>query len=133
MSELVEISGQQYRIGRLDAKRQFHVARRLAPLLAGLGGALKGEAKGFAEMVSPIAEALAKMSDEDTDYVLDTCLLVVQRQSGQGWQSVMVKNGGLLFQDIDLPAMLQLTVAVIQQNLGSFFPGGPSSALTAAA
>ncbi|SAL25717.1 phage tail assembly chaperone [Caballeronia telluris] len=133
MSELVEISGQQYRIGRLDAKRQFHVARRLAPLLAGLGGALKGEAKGFAEMVSPIAEALAKMSDEDTDYVLDTCLLVVQRQSGQGWQSVMVKNGGLLFQDIDLPAMLQLTVAVIQQNLGSFFPAGPSPASTAAA
>lgn len=132
MSGIVEINGQSYRIGRLDAKKQFHVARRLAPLLAGLGGALKGEAKGFAEMVAPIAEALAKMSDEDTDYVIDTCLAVVARQQGEGFQSVMVKGGGLIFQDIDLPAMLQITVAVIQQNLGSFFPGGPS-ALNAAA
>jgi hypothetical protein len=132
MSGIVEINGQSYRIGRLDAKKQFHVARRLAPLLAGLGGALKPEAKGFAELVSPIAEALAKMSDEDTDYVLDTCLMVVQRQQGEGWQNVMVKGGGLMFQDIDLPTMLRLAVAVIQQNLGSFFPGGPST-LTAAA
>ena len=132
MSGIVEINGQSYRIGRLDAKKQFHVARRLAPLLAGLGGALKGEAKGFAEMVSPIAEALAKMSDEDSDYVIDTCLAVVARQQGSDWAGVMARNGGLMFQDIDLPAMLRLAVAVIQHNLGSFFPGGPST-LTAAA
>ncbi|VXB25187.1 putative bacteriophage protein [Burkholderia sp. 8Y] len=132
MSGIVDINGQSYRIGRLDAKKQFHVARRLAPLLAGLGGALKGKAQGFAELVSPIADALAKMSDEDTDYVLDTCLSVVARQQGDGWQNVMVKGGGLVFQDIDLPAMLQLTVAVVQQNLGSFFPGGPSTSTAAA-
>lgn len=126
MSDMIEVGGQQYRIGRLDAKKQFHVARRLAPLLAGLGGALQGESKGFTQLVTPIAEALSKMSDEDTDYVIDTCLAVVQRQSNNQWASVMVRNGGLMFQDIDMAQMLQLTVAVVQGNLGNFFPAGSS-------
>lgn len=133
MSDLTEVGGQQYRIGRLDAKKQFHVARRLAPLLAGLGGALQGESKGFAELVAPIAYALSKMSDEDTDYVIDTCLAVIQRQSNNQWASVMVRNGGLMFQDIDMAQMLQLTVAVIQGNLGNFFPAGSSPTSQAAA
>ncbi|WGS52672.1 hypothetical protein LFL96_31295 [Paraburkholderia sp. D15] len=127
MSGIVEINGTSYRIGRLDAKKQFHVARRLAPLLAGLGSALQEKTTALVDLVSPIAGALSTMSDVDTDYILDTCLMVVQRQQGDGWQSVMVRDGGLLFQDIDLPAMLRLAVAVIQQNLGSFFPDGPST------
>lgn len=133
MNELTEIGGQQYRIGRLDAKKQFHVARRLAPLLAGLGGALQAESKEFVQLVAPIADALSKMSDEDTDYVIDTCLAVVQRRQNNQWASVVVRNGGLMFQDIDMAQMLQLTVAVIQGNLGNFFPAGssPTSQATA--
>jgi hypothetical protein len=128
----IEIKGVNYRCGRMDAKKQFHVARRLAPLLAGLGGAIKGDAAGFTELISPIADALSKMSDKDTDYVIDTCLLVVQRRQGDAWQSVTARDGSLMFDDIDLPALLQLTVAVIQQNLGSFFPAGPSTSTAAA-
>ncbi|WP_024904462.1 phage tail assembly chaperone [Robbsia andropogonis] len=130
MVETIEINGQGYRIGRLDVKRQFHVARRLAPLLAGLGGALKNSADkdsvGFSELVAPIAEALSKMSDEDTDYVIDSCLSVVQRQSGNAWAPVMARGGGMMFSDIELSEMLRLTVAVIQGSLGGFFPGAPS-------
>lgn len=127
-----EINGVQYRSDRMDAKKQFHVARRLAPLLAGLGGAIKGEKAGFAEFVGPIADAVSKMSDEDTDYVIDACLRVVQRQQGQTWQAVTSRGGDLMFDDIDLPVMLRLTVAVIQQSLGGFFPGGPSASTAAA-
>jgi hypothetical protein len=36
MNDTVEVGGFQYRIGRIDARKQFHVARRLAPLLAGM-------------------------------------------------------------------------------------------------
>ena len=110
----------------------YKSARRIAPLLAGLGDVLKEDAKGFSKIISPIAEALSRMSDDDTDYVIDACLLVVQRKQGETWQSVVARNGSLMFDDIDLPAMLQLTVAVIQQNLGSFFPGGPSASSAAA-
>lgn len=128
-----EINGVQYRSDRMAAKKQFHVARRLAPLLAGLGGsALRGEKAGFAEFIGPIAEALSKMSDEDTDYVIDECLRTVQRLQGERWQSVTSRGGDLMFDDIDLPVMLRLTVAVIQQSLGGFFPGGPSISTEAA-
>lgn len=123
----IEINGVQYRSDRMDAKKQFHVARRLAPLLAGLGGALKGDKAGFSEFIGPIAEALSKMSDEDTDYVIDACLRLVHRRQGEVWQAVTTRSGDLMFDDIDLPVMLRLTVAVIQQSLGGFFPAGPST------
>ena len=37
------------------------------------------------------------------------------------WSPMMIK-GALMFQDLQLPALLQLVGAVIQENLGSFFP-----------
>lgn len=127
-----EINGVQYRSDRMDAKKQFHVARRLAPLLAGLGGSLKSDKASFSEFIGPIADALSKMSDEDTDYVIDACLRIVQRRQGQNWQAITARSGDLMFDDIDLPVMLRLTVAVIQQSLGGFFPGGPSISTEAA-
>lgn len=114
-----------YRIGTMDARKQFHVARRLAPVLAGLSESAGKSGGGLAKQIMPIAEALSKMSDEDVDYVLDTCLAVCQRAQGGGqFASVCASNGGLMFQDIDMPQMIQLTVAVIQGNMSGFFGAG---------
>lgn len=122
------VNGNQYSVGKLDAKRQFHVARRLAPVLLALGGAAAGiqamlSGKGDAEALSamaPMAAVLANMSDADSEYVIDAALSVVQRQSGQGWQRVQVAGGALLFDDIDAFVMTQLTVAALRHNLGNF-------------
>lgn len=126
MTGTVEVGGQQYIVGRIDARKQFHVARRLAPLLAGLGtSAFKSGATtdGFAKFLGPIADALSKMSDEDVDYVLDICLSACQRlqPNGQG-APVMARGGGMMFNDIDMPQMVQLSVKVIQENMSGFFP-----------
>jgi hypothetical protein len=118
----IEVNGNVYRIGRMDARKQFHVSRRLAPLLAGLGGAISGKKADAAATFQPIAEALAQMSDEDTDYILDNCLAVVSRQQGNQFAPVMARGGSMMFEDIDLPTMMQLTIAVIRENLGGFFP-----------
>jgi hypothetical protein len=118
----IEVSGNVYRIGRMDARKQFHVSRRLAPLLAGLGGAIAGKKEDIASTFQPIAEALAQMSDEDTDYILDNCLAVVSRQQGNQFAPVMARGGNMMFEDIDLPTMMQLTITVIRENLGGFFP-----------
>lgn len=111
-----EVSGNNYRADRLDAKKQFHVARRLTPVLSSLNGA------SDAEIFASIASALADMPDEQCDYILDTCLGACLRQQGDKW--VKVYNDrvkALQFDDIDLTAMLQIAQNVIQENLSGFF------------
>ena len=122
----VTIGGQDYTIGKLDARRAFHVARRLAPVMSAMAGEEGGEPMNA---LGSMSEALAKMRDEDADHVINSCLSVCQRKNevhGTGWSPVAASNGRLMFQDIDLPQMMQLVWAVIQENLSSFFSGLPS-------
>ncbi|PXV60885.1 hypothetical protein SAMN04487785_11321 [Dyella jiangningensis] len=127
-----EISGQTYQSGRLNARQQFHVARRLAPVLGGLADASAAGAESFSKFLQPIAEAISGMSDGDCDYVLDTCLSVVRRQQGPSWAPVMSSSKAMMFDDIDMSVMLQLASKVIQENLGNFFPGGSAGPLSQA-
>lgn len=128
----LQINGINYRTGRMSAMVQFHVARRLAPILFSLGqaAAKMGEAgpteaamegalfTGF----TAVAEGLSKMSDADSEYVMNACLDITARESGGGWAPLRVR-AGLMFQDIDLQAMMKIAMSCIQENLGSFFPG----------
>jgi hypothetical protein len=127
MNDIVEVGGHQYRVGRIDARKQFHVARRLAPLLAGMSS-VPDKSAGFAAFLGPLTDALSGMSDEDVDYVLDTCLGVCQRiqTNGQG-APVIARGGSLMFEDMDMGQMIQLAVKVIQENLGGFFPGAAAA------
>lgn len=165
--ELV-IGERAYRVGRLAPMKQFHVARRLAPLLqalvqeagsslddlAQLGGvgpvadpetASQGEsrsesagseagseappaastAKELMRYIQPVLERLSEMSDEETEYVIMTCLRVCQRQQDQGWAPVLSPRGDIMFHDLGALEMLNLTREVIQLNLSDFFPGAP--------
>jgi hypothetical protein len=126
MNDIVEVGGQKYRIGRIDARKQFHVARRLAPLLAGMSG-VPDKSAGFAAFLGPLTDALSGMSDEDVDYVLDVCLGVCQRIQPNGHPAPVMVRGGLMFEDIDMGQMIQLAVKVIQENLGGFFPGAAAA------
>ncbi|MFM0044125.1 phage tail assembly chaperone [Paraburkholderia sediminicola] len=126
MNDTVEVGGHQYRIGRIDARKQFHVARRLAPLLAGMGGA-PDRGEGFAAFLGPLSDALSGMSDEDVDYVLDACLGVCHRIQPSGHPAPVMTRSGLMFEDIDMGQMIQLAIKVIQENLGGFFPGAAAA------
>lgn len=134
-----DYNGSTYRIGKLDAFKQFHVARRLAPVLASLGlgvERLKEMGGSFEELLGPISEVVSKMPEVDVDYILHACLHVTQRKQGDKWARVWAQGGGLLFQDMDMQAMLRITVEVVKGNLGGFFamlPGAPSSTGSSAA
>lgn len=130
----VVISDKTYRVGKLNAMQQFHVARRLAPALWALGVAAQSAEKAVSLTdtdsllaLEPVAESISKMSDSEVDYVLQTCLSVVSRQESKGWAKVQASNGGLMFEDIDMSTMMQLTFTVIRENLGNFFPGQPGT------
>jgi hypothetical protein len=86
----------------------------------------------FMDLLSgPLVAHLATMPQDDVDFVLHTCLAAVRVQQADGKSSIGLYDKGskqLRYQDLKMPAMLQLTIAVIKDNLGSFFPlGQPES------
>jgi hypothetical protein len=127
---IAEINKQNYEIGRLPALRQFHVVRRLAPLvaLAGtpvltLGRGASNSLEEFTALLAPVIDQLAKMQDDEVDYVIFTCLSVVKRQTSTGgYAAVLAPQGqALMFEDVDMDTMIKLVVAVLKENLSGFF------------
>lgn len=146
MSVEFVVGDHAYRGNKLSAKKQFHVLRRISPLLVGLvdSGALaavrKEVAKGkearpeallggltdkdLGAMLKGVLDNLASLPEADVDYVIDTCLAVTERrQASGGWAGVMTGEQ-LQFQDLDLPALLKIVWEVLQHNLSGFFAGG---------
>lgn len=152
MSDLeFEHKGQAYRAGKLDAKKQFHVSRRLAPFLAdvmrGLDPkdmpAMAEEAQATGQEDQPnakepkdkesadlawldsLANTLADMPDEPLDYILNACLAVTARKQVRGGWAKVQGPGGLMFEDIDMAGMLTITFNVLKHNLSGFFDAVP--------
>ncbi len=121
-----DLMGITYRCGKIDARKQFHIVRRLAPVLSELAPAV-GKPSAGADVLTPLANALAKLSDADSDYVVFGLLDCVRRKQpdGLGWAQV---NTGitLMFEDITLPVMLQLAAKAFMYNLSGFFAALPS-------
>lgn len=141
------IEGFRYRIvGKLDALRQFHVVRRLAPLLSAFVNvdlaALREAAAAAADpaaaaaadadprageamrlLLPALADALAHMTDDDTNYVVGACIGLVERDvgGGAGWGPVWNPAAKQMqYQDISFLAMLQLLGRVLMRNVGDF-------------
>lgn len=130
----IAIKEQNYRILKLDPFAQFHIARRLAPAMWALGSgvteALKtGDTSAIGlDVVGSLVDVISRMTNDDSQFVLNTCLSAVHRQQGAGWAKVFVADGiPLAFQDIDLPVMLQLVAAVVKENLGNFLDALPTT------
>ncbi len=129
-----EINGVSYRSDRMDAFRQFHVARKLAPVVSEVVPFLaRGVSldSGLSDL-EPVMKAIAAMPEDDCNYVLQSCLSVVRRQQGQGYAPVW--NDGaqrMMFADVDLPVMLQIAARVLQDNLSSFTGALPSASTVA--
>lgn len=125
----IELGGQRYRTGKLDAFKQFHLFRKLMPILSGMGESFSvlpdsGEMdQQFWSAMGPAANAIAEMSQVDSEFILKTCLQSVSRWNGNAWARVTAANGELMYDDIDMMEMLQLTVEVLKDNLGNFFNG----------
>lgn len=142
------VGGHQYRSRRLNAKQQLHIARRLAttPMQFLLSqetqdhipeavaqaavdsGVSQDDLRSIAPTIMPLLSlrALGQLSDSDAEFVVNSCLGVLQRQSGNNgavaWTNVMNQQTGVLqFQDISLKEMLELTVSVLRENLADFF------------
>lgn len=130
------IGDHAFRANGLTPRKAFHVARRLAPFLAmlkDLSPFLKGtetldkeDPASIEKVLRPIGAAFAEMPEDDADYILDTCLAVVELKlpGDAGWQSIWVA-GEPMFAWIDMPMMLRIVWHVVQANVASFLSAGP--------
>lgn len=118
------LDGQVYRIGKMDAMTQFHVARRIGPIMASVTeSAQAGGEFNLLDVMATAAQVIAKMSDDDVEYVIARCLSVVGRIQPDGRAAAVWRGKSLMFNDIQMPAMVRLSVEVVKENLGPFFPG----------
>lgn len=122
----IEIKGVKYQLGKLNAISQFHVSRRIAPVFVAIGvplqslmGGMKMDLGDMAMLLEPVANIMAKMPDEDVNYILYTCLSVVRREQ-LGKFAPVTTGTSLMFEDIDMPTMIRLVIEVLRDNLGNF-------------
>ena len=127
-----ETEGRTYRVNKIDARSQFHIVRRLAPVLGQVAPAVQG-GKGGMDALPALADAIAKLSDDDADYVLFGLLKVVSRKQDQGLGWGPVATGTvIMYDDITMPTMLKLAWESLSHNMSGFFAALPSDLKEAA-
>lgn len=125
-----EINGVQYRAQTMDARRQFHVARRLSAVLAPSADAINGvkdsDSKGaFVAAVNSFVDAVSKLPDDQLDYVIDACLDTVSRKDGTQWSPI--RRGGAMMYDLDLYTQGAIVYHVVKGALDGFFATLPAA------
>lgn len=128
-----EINGLNYRAEKLDAFKQFHLSRKIAPVIPPLipifmklsqEGSLSQDLSAIADVLEPFATALSEMNDQAAEYVIGTALSVVKRQNGSLWTPVWNSSiNACAFDDMDMGVMLKIVFKVVQDNLGPFIQG----------
>jgi len=132
------VNGHDYATTKMRVLDQLNLTRRLAPAIgvgiskigvSGMKDAVteeltKEQAEERAIALVPIfLEVYASLSEDDANWITMKCLECVQRRSDQGYAFV-ARSGEIMFDDIELPEILQLIGHVIRENLASFFPQG---------
>lgn len=133
------VEGRTYHASKMNAMDQFQVLRRLAPIMGSFGGLMNFMSNREAapmtqpEMltaISPLAKAISELSDEATNYIFDKCFGLVTRDEPGGRGAARIWNvqaKRMQMDDIDLPAMMQILVKVLEGSFENFFRGGPQS------
>lgn len=121
-----EVMGVTYRCSKLSANEQWHIVRRLLPVISQIAP-VAGKSEAGAEALPLIADALARLSNSDDEYVRFGLLSCVKRkqEQGLGWAAVSTGHQ-LMFEDIDMAIMLQLCAKAFMHNLSGFFAALPS-------
>lgn len=137
-----EAGGRKFKLNKINALIQFHIVRRIGPLLSEFMPVMaqisRKDVKGmseqdkmveFAKIASPILNGLSKLSDTDADYVLFRLLSAVEVHQEQFnvWSKVS-SDTGILMQDLEFPILMQVASQSLIFNLKGFFSLLPQKA-----
>lgn len=134
-----EIGERKFKLNKIDAFKQFHIARRIAPILADLLPAMKDIQKvqkldnlseserldEFAKIAGPLMIGISKLSDEDSNRVLYGLLSSVEVQQPTGNWARVATDQMVMMQDLELPILLQIAGRAFAFNLSGFFGALP--------
>lgn len=134
-----EIGTRKFKLCKIDAFKQFHIVRRIGPLLSDLLSASKDtqnlksdeslsesdKLDQMAKFAGPVMLGLSKLSDTDADLVLFGLLSSVEMQQPTGNWARVASNSMLMIQDLELPQLLQIAGRAFAFNLAGFFGGLP--------
>ena len=133
-----EIEGKQFRFDKLTAMQQFHVSRKIAPLIPPLlpifaqirkNTESKKNAVDDFEVIGPLlqpfADGLATMSDDASEYVFGTCLGAVKYNHNGNWIQMWSTTGkvAMVMELNDVGMLLRIVVRVITESLAPFISG----------
>jgi hypothetical protein len=124
---VITINGYDYQFSKLNAFDQYHLARKLAPVLGLL--AMQNNREVLAGKFPQAFCALtAQFTEGDAQDVVNRCLDAAQRKQQNAWGPVRV-NGSVMYSDVleDLDVMLKIVWGVLEANLlVDFFTERPS-------
>lgn len=132
-----EIGSKKFKLCKIDAFKQFHIVRRIGPILSELLPAMKNVGKNqaslsesekfedLAKFAGPVMSGISKLSDADADLVLFGLLSSVEVQQSSGNWARVATPSMLMIQDMELPVLLQLAGRAFMFNLSGFFAGLP--------
>lgn len=135
-----EIGGKKFKMSKVDAFKQFHITRRMGPLLADfipiMGEIAKvhkaekdmsetDKLEEFGKLAAPLMTGLSKLTDVDADYVLFGLLGSVEVQQATGNWARVASSNMLMIQDMELPVLLQIAGRAFMYNLSGFFAALP--------
>lgn len=134
-----ELGGRRFKLSKIDAFKQFHIVRRVGPILADLLPGMQELQKeknfeslnetqklsAFAKLAGPFMAGLAKLSDEDSERVLYGLLASVEIQGPTGGWMKIASDRILLAQDLELPQLMNIAGRAFMHNLQGFFAALP--------
>ena len=138
MENKFSIGGRDFQLSKMDTFKQFHVVRRVGPILADLVPNLAKSASKkenlseeekldmAGKFAGPVMNGLAKLSDADSEMVLHSLLSCVEAKTETGHWAKVSSNGMLMMQNLDLPVLLQLAGRAFVFNLSGFFSALPA-------
>jgi len=133
-----EVAGQVYKAKRMSAMTEESVTRKLAPLLnmamPALAALKNGMGKIDVDSVAPdrliyaLTESFSGLRDDHAQFILASCLGVVERRKGDAWAPVWSKSAGQpMFDDIRAPQMYLIAAKVMEAAFRDFMAAlGPS-------
>lgn len=135
-----EVGGYKFQLTKIDAIKQFHIVRRLGPILGDLipmAQKLKGidtnnmteeqKLDQFAKLLTPFITGLSKLSDADADLVLFGLCSSAQIHQKQFNNWARVATGSVLSFQLPLPVLLQVAGRAFAYNLADFFAMSPQT------